>query len=121
MSAGRSMIRITAVAVAIMTVSAWTIDQASAKDEKKIKIEFTVGDQIDVKNAENGKAGEFNQCDASDVKKGDCTGVGMPKDKMTNKQALGTPTAVEVLLIVSDAASPGRTCVCYKNNCYCNY
>lgn len=97
-------------------------------NEHKIKIEYDAKkanktDRIKVKKDNGGNSDAFNRC--SDNTDATCL-LGHPVDA-DGLPILGTITAedgnrrdLNEVYFVSDAASPGRTCVCYGNRCYCN-
>ena len=60
----------------------------------------------------------YARCTEADIQKKICQRIGFPhKD---GKEILGQLTLAPVLVILSDEASPGKTCVCYGATCYCN-
>jgi hypothetical protein len=88
-------------------------------NEERINVEYdaTKGDRKDrvrAKKHDGADAEEFERCTIPKQ----CR-LGFPV-RRNGTEVLGNVTAIDEVLILSDVASPGRTCVCYGNKCYCN-
>lgn len=73
---------------------------------------------IKVGGATLGPDDEFPACTQPDIDAGKCKRLGYPLEKDKSKERYGNLSR-EPILILTDVASPGTTCVCYKNQCYC--
>jgi hypothetical protein len=128
-----SVVLMTAGVLAVASVSVSCAALTSGGGEPiaaghKIKIEYNAKgtnqtDRIKVKKDNGNAADEFNRCTATTDPP--CK-FGHPV-RADGSPVLGTITASDgdprdrnEVFFVSDATSPGSTCVCYGNKCYCN-
>lgn len=95
---------------------------ASDPERDKLKIKVDV-DHALVEPLTKVKIGgndpdRFPACTQNDISGGKCQRLGFPMKKDGSGEYLGKLTR-EPILILTDVASPGQTCVCYGNRCYC--
>jgi hypothetical protein len=113
------------LAVATGVVGCATHRTASADPEKeKLKVKVDV-DHTLVEPLTKVKIGGIDAdpeglpaCTQNDITGGKCQRLGYPLKKDGSGEFLGKLTR-EPILILTDVASPGQTCVCYGNRCYC--
>lgn len=95
---------------------------ASDPERDKLKIKVDV-DHALVEPLKSVKIGgndpeSFSACTQTDITGGKCQRLGYPMKKDGSGEYLGTLSRGPIL-ILTDVASPGQTCVCYGNKCYC--
>lgn len=112
-------------AVLIVSCASRQMPDTRSADDPKLKLDVKV-DHNKVKPIKEhkfygGTPEELDVCTQSDIASGKCGAgrLGYPLKKDGTGEYLGTLTR-EPILILTDVASPGGTCVCYKNKCYCN-
>ena len=123
----RVVLRVTGVMAvgAVLTASCASQQMLDAPlaDLEKLKVDLKV-DHNFVKPIKTLKVGgavvteEFAVCTQTDISGGKCQRLGYPMKKDGTGEYLGNLSRAPVL-ILTDVASPGGSCVCYGNTCYC--
>lgn len=111
-------IAMAAAVVAVITL----LGSGSAQQSggKELRIDYNGNNPANELNvfARGATATPYARCTEGDIIQKICKRIGFPHDG--KQEILGQLTLAPVLVILSDEASPGKTCVCYGAKCYCN-
>ena len=127
MSTRRTAVLVAASMLAVSTaVVGCAAHKGSASDPEKEKlkvkvdVDHTLVDPLkSVKiGGKDADAAPLPACTQNDISGGRCQRPGYPLTKDGSAELLGKLSR-DPILILTDVASPGQTCVCYGNRCYC--
>jgi hypothetical protein len=124
---GRAVLRVAGVLVvgAVLTASCakHQMRGAPSGEAEKLVVDVSV-DYNFVKPIQSvrigGKPADFvlEACTQTLINERKCQNLGYPLKKDGTGELLG-PLSRAPVLILTDVASPGTTCVCYPSGCYC--